>query len=173
MTSARADVALRAYADEDFALLRALLGDPAMTGFLGGPESESALRSRHERYLAADPVTNGLYAVVVGRTRTPAGWAGFWESEWRGDVAWECGWHVLPPFQHQGVASAAGILLLDEARSRARHRFIDAFPARDNLASNAVCCRLGFLSLGDVEVEYPKGTMMQAVQWRFDLAAPR
>lgn len=161
------DVRIRPYDDADLPLLRALLGDAGLTHFIGGPETEDALVARHARYLAADPVTNGLFTVFV--EADPVGWVGFWESEWEESVQWECGWHVLAAHQGKGVASAAARLLLDKARSRDRHRFIDAFPSAANVASNALCRHLGFLDLGEVAVEYPRGTMMRARHWRYDL----
>lgn len=165
----RGAVRLRPYRSDDFALLRGILGDPDMTRHLGGPESEAALVARHERYLAADPETNGLFAIIVGDGETRAGWVGFWESEWEGEPTWESGWHVLSQFQGQGIGASATALAIEEARARGRHRFVDAFPAEDNSASNGLCRRLGFRSLGGVEVEYPRGRMMRAVHWRLDL----
>jgi len=61
---------------------------------------------------------------------------------------------------------------LAEARSRGSHGFVDAFPSVDNAACNALCARLGFHDLGEAEVEYPKGRMMQARHWRYDLESP-
>lgn len=150
-------------------LLRALLGDPEMMRHLGGPESPEALASRHARYLAADSATNSLFTVLV--EESPAGWVGFWESEWDGALQWECGWHVLPAFQGRGVATEAVRQMLAEARARKRHRFADAFPSVENAASNAVCRRLVFVCLGEVEIEYPKGRMMRSNHWRLDLEA--
>jgi len=170
VTVVRRDVSLRAYEDRDLGLLRALLGDSEMTRFLGGPESDDALLSRHARYLSADPATNAIFTIVVDGLA--AGWVGLWESEWEGEMTWECGWSVLPDFQRAGVARAAAHLALDDAAERGRHRVVDAFPSVDNVASNALCSRLGFTSLGEVDVEYPKGRMMRAVHWRFDLEAP-
>ena len=167
MSVASQDVRLRPYGEHDLPLLRALLGDAEMMHFLGGPESEEALAVRHERYLASDSRTSGLFTVLVGDK--PVGWVGFWQSEWEGSVQWECGWHVMSEYQRQGVASAAVRLLLDEAHSRNAHRYIDAFPALANVASNALCRRLGFCDLGEADVEYPKGRMMRARHWRFDL----
>jgi RimJ/RimL family protein N-acetyltransferase/catechol 2,3-dioxygenase-like lactoylglutathione lyase family enzyme len=169
MEAPRSDVRLRAYSDGDLGLLRSLLGDAKMTRFLGGPESEQALADRHQRYLHSDPETSGLFVIVVGESQLPAGWVGFWESEWDGEVTWECGWHVLEAFQGSGVATSGARLALEEARSRGKHRYIDAFPACDNAASNALCERLGFTLLGDVEVEYPKGHAMRSMHWRLDL----
>lgn len=160
---------IRPYAEGDLPLLRALLGDPEMMRHLGGPESSDALEARHARYLAASPDTNGLFTVRVGED--PVGWVGFWESEWGGELQWECGWHVLPAFQGRGVATAAVRQMLAEARARKRHRFAGAFPSVENAASNAVCRTLGFVCLGEVEIEYPKGHMMRADHWRLDLEA--
>jgi RimJ/RimL family protein N-acetyltransferase len=44
-----------------------------------------------------------------------------------------------------------------------------AFPAVGNAPSNAVCDRLGFALLGEVEVEYPPASMMTCNDWRLDL----
>lgn len=166
---APARVTIRPYASCDLALLEALLGDPAAMRFLGGPESPEALRARHERYLASDPEANGLFTVLV--EGVPSGWVGFWEAEIDGETVWELGWHVLRAAQGAGVATAAARLALDQARARGRHRFADAFPARENAASSALCRRLGFTDLGETEVEYPKGRTMRARHWRLDLDA--
>jgi diamine N-acetyltransferase len=167
------DVALRPYTEGDAGLLRALLGDPEMTRFLGGPESDEALAARHARYLSADPETNGVFTIVVGDTPEGAGWVGFWESEWEGRSGWECGWHVLPRYQGAGVASAAALQMLEHAIQRRRYRWMHAFPAIENLASNALCVRLGFEDLGETDMEYPKGRMMKSRHWRFDLERRR
>jgi len=165
----RPDVCIRPYGAEDLPVLERLLGDPTMTLHLGGPESPEALQSRHERYLASDPETGGLFTIEVGAEKIAAGWVGYWESEQRGEMAWECGWHVLPEFQGAGVASSATRLALAHAGARRLHRFVYAFPAVQNEASNALCRRLGFELLGEAEVEYPKGHLMHSNEWRFEL----
>lgn len=161
------EVRVRPYDETDLELLRALLGDAEMTRFIGGPETDEAIVARHERYLASAPDASGLFTVHVGET--PVGWVGFWESSWGGSVQWECGWHVVGGYQRQGVASIATRRVLDEARARHRYRFVDAFPAVANAASNALCRSLGFLDLGQEDVEYPKGQTMRARHWRYDL----
>ena len=167
----RDDVAIRPWAEGDLPLLERLLGDPAMMVHLGGPESTEAIRARHQRYLDSGDSTGGLFAALVGRDRVAAGWVGYWESSWQGDRVWECGWHVLPEFQGSGVATAAAALMLEHARTRGHHGFVHAFPSADNPASNAVCRRLGFEFVGEVEVEYPTGTMFRANDWCMDLRA--
>jgi RimJ/RimL family protein N-acetyltransferase len=163
------EVAIRPYAACDLPLLQRLLGDLEMTVHLGGPESPEALLARHERYLASDGSTDGLFTIVVGAERVAAGWVGYWETFRQSEEVWECGWHVLPEYQGVGVATAVVPLALEHARARGRHRFVHAFPSLDNVASNALCRRLGFACLGEVDVEYPKGCTMHARDWRLDL----
>jgi RimJ/RimL family protein N-acetyltransferase len=165
----RDDVMIRPWAAGDLPLLERLLGDPVMMSHLGGPDSPEAIRARHERYLATPVSAGGVFAIVVGRQRTAVGWVGFWESSWHGEEIWECGWSVLPEFQRTGLAAAATAFMLEHARMRVRHRFVHAFPSVANAASDALCRRLGFESLGEVEVEYPKGVMMRSNDWRMDL----
>ena len=168
--SRRADVALRPWAAGDLWLLERLLGDPEMTRHLGGPESKEAIRARHERFLVADPESHGLFAVTAGPAAEAVGWVGYWESEWRGELVWECGWNVLPEAQGRGVATAAAALMIADARRRGHHRHLHAIQAVGNAASNALCRRLGFELLGEVEVDYPTGVVMRSNDWCLDLA---
>lgn len=169
MTAERSDVSLRPYGDSDFGLLHGILGNPDMTRFLGGPESDQALAARHARYVTADPLTHGLFVIMLSGQDRAIGWIGFWESEWNGETNWECGGHVLPAFQGRGIAFSATMLMLDAARALDRHRFVDAFPSVDNAPSNALCKSIGFTTFGEADVEYPKGHVMRSVHWRYDL----
>lgn len=166
----RVDVALRPWATGDLRLLQRLLGAPEMTRYLGGPESPEAIRARHERFLVADPESHGLFAVTAGPAAEAVGWVGYWESEWHGELVWECGWNVLPEAQGRGVATTAAALMIDDARRRGRHRHLHAIQAVDNAASNALCRRLGFALLGEAEVDYPSGVVMRSNDWLLDLA---
>ncbi len=159
-------VAIRPYAAEDLGLLEGLLGDEAMMSHLGGAEAPDAIRARHKRYLATDVAAGGLFTILVGAEEVPAGWVGYWESEWEGAPVWECGWHVLPEFQGVGVASAAMLLVLADVRARKTHGALHAFPSVANVASNRLCSRLGFELLGEAEIEYPKGHQMRSNNWR-------
>lgn len=162
-------VSIRPYGPDDLPLLKRLLGDPAMTVHLGGPASSAALAARHERYLALDSASGAVFTVLVGREPAAGGWVGYWESEWRGEKVWECGWHVLTEHQGRGVATKAMAHLLDDIRARHAYRYVHAFPSVDNAASNALCRRMGFELLGKEEVEYPRGSRMRSNNWRLDL----
>jgi RimJ/RimL family protein N-acetyltransferase len=140
-----------------------------MTEHVGGPETAEAVRARHERYLAMDPASGAVFAVTLGAEATTVGWVGYWETTWRGERVWECGWSVLPAFQRQGIATAATVLVLRAAAARGRHASVHAFPSVKNAASNALCARVGFERLGRVTVEYPKGSFMRSNDWRYDL----
>ncbi|MHB9004140.1 MAG: GNAT family N-acetyltransferase [Coriobacteriia bacterium] len=163
------DVRLRSYGADDLWLLTRLLGDPAETAHLGGPASAEQLAARHQRYLDQPESDGGLFAVVTGPDDAAVGWVGFWETTWRGENAWECGWHVLPEYQGRGVAAAAAALMFERARERNRYRYVYAFPSEGNTASNALCRRLGFELLGQADVEYPKGHTMHSNEWRLNL----
>lgn len=167
------DVDIRPWAEVDLPLLTRLLGDPAMTEYLGGAETPEKLAERHARYLPGGGRGGGeQFAIVVGSERDAVGWTGFWESEWRARRVWELGWSVLPEHQGQGVASQAAALLIARLRTIGRHRYIYAFPSVDNAASNAVCRTLGMIFGGATEIEYPRGRFMNANEWRLDMREP-
>ncbi len=163
-------VSLRPWAQGDHALLPRLLGDPGMTRYLGGPETPEFIRAREERYLVADPEKNGLFAIIAGPDAKPVGWVGYWESKWRGEAVWECGWNVVPEAQGRGIATQAAALMVTDVRRRGTHRCLVAFPSVDNAASNVLCRRLGFELLGEEDVEYPKGRMVRSNAWRLALS---
>jgi RimJ/RimL family protein N-acetyltransferase len=154
-----AEVVLRSWQSGDLPLLEGLLGDPAMTVHLGGPETPLQLRARHQRYLADR--SSGLFAVELPAERRAVGWIGYWAKDWRGRPVWECGWSVLPAFQGRGIATAAARLLVERARADGRRRALHAFPSVENGASNAVCRKSGFELLGEVVVEFPPGNPMR------------
>jgi RimJ/RimL family protein N-acetyltransferase len=166
------EVDIRPWAEDDLPLLERLMGDPAMTEHIGGPETAEKIRERHGRYLVAGrPGTGAMFVVVVGPERVAAGSVGYWPREWCGHRVWETGWSVLPEIQGRGVATKAIAAVVQRARADGTHRFIHAFPSVDNGASNAICRTLGFVFQEEVDFEYPKGTFMRCHDWRLDLRA--
>ena len=165
-------VALRPWSEGDLPLLERLMGDPAMTGHLGGPETPEKIRARHERYCRSSKSgVDPMFVIVAGPERTAAGSIGYWKKEWQGQVVWETGWSVLPEFQDQGIAKQATRLVLERARAERKHRFIHAFPSVDNPPSNAICRKVGFSLQGEIDFEYPPGSIMRCNDWRLDLIA--
>jgi RimJ/RimL family protein N-acetyltransferase len=167
------------WSDGDFPLL-VRLNAPEMTVHLGGPETDEALRKRHERYAAAarsDIVqeTDRTFPAYVNKViLEPDGIAvgnvSVWDREWKGEQVYEMGWGIVPEHQGRGVASAAVTQALELVRATRRRPAVHAFPSVDNAASNRVCRKSGFLLLGEVDFEYPKGHRMRCADWRFSFA---
>lgn len=157
---------LRPWSDEDLSLLEKLMSDPSVMEHLGGPESPDQIVERHQRYLHL-PETNHMYAILI--EDSAAGNVCYWETTVGDQIVYEMGWMVLPEYQKRGIATRAAQLVIDEARANQRHRFMHAFPGVDNPASNAICRKLNFSWIESCEVEYPKGRMMRANNWRLDL----
>lgn len=163
-------VNIRPWSEDDLSLLQRLMGDPAMTEHLGGPESPEKIRERHKRYCRTnDSADSQMFVIVVGPDRVAAGSVGYWEKMWRGETVWETGWSVLPEFQGKGVASRATRLVVEQVRAAGRHRFLHAFPSVDNGPSNAICRKAGMSLVGPVDFEYPPGHIMRCNDWQLDL----
>jgi RimJ/RimL family protein N-acetyltransferase len=159
---------------EDFPLLERLLGDPAMTEHLGGPESPEKLRERQTRYETLSGMDEGegqMFKVVDVASGDAVGSVGYWERDWGDERVYETGWSVLPEFQGRGIATIATAQVIEEARWQRKHRYLHAFPSVDNAASNAICRKLGFTLLRVEEYEYPKdsGNVMRCNDWRLEL----
>ncbi|MEU9114686.1 GNAT family N-acetyltransferase [Streptomyces sp. NPDC048483] len=179
-------VRIEEWTADDIDLLRRL-NTPEMTEHLGGPETEAQLVARHGRYLGLDGAGRMFRMVLTeadetadgasgdGRPEdrageTVVGSVGYWELTWRGERAYETGWGVLPEFQGRGIAAAAAREVITVARATGRHRHLHAFPSVAHSASNAVCRKAGFGFREECEIEYPKGHLMRANNWRVELA---
>lgn len=169
-----ANVSLRPWSEGDLGLLQRLMGDPAMTTYLGGPESPEKILDRHRhRYvvLGDDPSKGRMFVITVGADRVPSGSIGYWDKEWAGETVWETGWSVLPEFQGQGIATTATLLVAEEAFAVGLNRPIHAFPSVENGASNAICRKAGFTLLGAFDFEYPPGHQMRCNDWVLETSA--
>jgi RimJ/RimL family protein N-acetyltransferase len=165
-SSSPSTIRIEQWGGEDLPLLRRCVGDAAMMRHLGGPETSEKITERQERYSEEG---SGQFKIVDAATGEGVGWVGFWDSEWRGSEIYEIGWAVIPAFQGRGIAVSAACEALDVAAAETRRRFVHAFPALANAASNAICRKLGFALRGPCEVEYPPGSTMCCNDWRVDL----
>jgi RimJ/RimL family protein N-acetyltransferase len=165
---ARLSLRLEKWSAADLPLLEKLLGDPAMTEHLGGPESHEKLVERLERFARPE---SRMFKIVDDATGEAVGSVGYWEKEWRGEQVYETGWSVLPEFQARGIATAGTELAIASARAERKHRYLHAFPSVANAPSNALCRKLGFTLVDECEFEYPKGNFMRCNDWRLDLFA--
>jgi RimJ/RimL family protein N-acetyltransferase len=156
-------IRLEAWTEDDLPLVQALLGDPAMTEHLGGPEAPEKIVERHRRYVD----TPTAFKIVVDGVG--AGWVGYWEHEWQGQQIYEIGWSVLPGFQGRGIAYQGTMLALEAARASDGPRVVHAFPVPENGPSNAICRKCGFTLLGEVEYEFPKDHWGRSNDWMYQL----
>jgi RimJ/RimL family protein N-acetyltransferase len=141
-----------------------------MMTHLGGPEPPEKIAERQARY---EQPGSRQFMVVLEATGEAVGWVGYWEREWRDAEVYETGWSVLPALHGQGIAGQAATQLLSRAAADGERRYVHAFPIVDNAASNAICRKVGFVLLGELDFEYPPGHMMRTNDWQFDLASLR
>ncbi|MGE4252393.1 MAG: GNAT family N-acetyltransferase [Parvibaculaceae bacterium] len=160
-------IALSPWSEDDLAILEAC-NTPKQKKYLGGPETRERLLKRNRDY---------ALIVIPGETRMfriddegePAGSIGYWQKDWQGKIIYETGWAVVPEFQGRGIALAATLALIAVLKPEARHPHLHAFPAPENLASNAICRKTGFTFLGEVAFEFPPGHTMRCNDWRLEL----
>ncbi len=160
------DILLQPWSEGDLPLLQKLMGDPEMMAHLGGPESPEQIAQRHQRYLQL-PEMDHMFKIVLDSAA--AGSIGYWQKNWRDRLVYEMGWLILPAYQGRGIATKAGEAMIEHARREHQCQFMHAFPSVDNLASNAICRKLGFTLIEECEFEYPPGKFMRVNDWQLDL----
>jgi RimJ/RimL family protein N-acetyltransferase len=159
---------------DDEPLLHRLLGDPAMTEHLGGPESPGKLAERHEKYVhLRETGTGEMFKIVDVATGESVGSVGYWDRDEKEGLVYETGWSVLPEFQGRGIATIATAQVIELLKAAGERRYLYAYPSEKNAPSNAICKKLGFEVVGVTEYEYPigSGNVMRCNDWRFDLQA--
>ena len=166
------ELRIEPWGDGDLPLLERLMGDPAMTEHLGGPESRDKIAERHERYVHLPETGTGeMFKVVETATGESVGSVGYWDRESEEGMVYETGWAVLPEFQGRGIATIATAQLIDVLKGLGKRQYLYAYPSEENAPSNAICRKLGFEVVGVTEYEYPpdSGTILRCNDWRLDL----
>lgn len=138
-----------------------------MTQHLAGSESEAGVRQRHANYLRSWADGTARMFVITADDQAVGG-IGWWDTEWRGEPAHETGWFVVPEAQGRGVARSAVRLIVDDAAEHAKFRFLTAFPAVTNAASNALCAAAGFRHYGEELFPF-RGQELRVAAWAVDL----
>ena len=162
-------VRIEPWGSDDLWLVERLMGDPAMTEHLGGPESPEKLAERHQKYLRVAREGTGRMFKIVDASGRAAGSVGYWEKTLGDEQIYETGWSVLPEFQGRGLAVAGTALVIEAARDERKHRFLHAFPSVDNGPSNAICAKLGFTLVETLDFEFPPGNPLRCNDWRLEL----
>jgi len=145
-----------------------------MTVYLGGPESPEKLAERHARFLRLwESGEARMFTIWSSEAAEPVGSIGYWTTAWHDALVYETGWSIATRHQGRGLASRALRKCLEYAASHGDRDSVVAFPRLDNLASNALCRKLGFVLAGEEDFEYPKGHPIRVNAWVFDLSLLR
>ncbi len=139
-------VTLERWGPDDLAVLERA-NTPEMTRFLGGPETEAGIAERHADYLASwDSGEMRMFRVDVDGVA--AGYAGWWEEEHEGMPVYEIGCVIEPRWQGRGIASIALGEVVRQAATTGDRHLIVGYANVENVASNALCERVGFSLVG-------------------------
>ena len=153
--------------DEDLTVR--LEGDPEMMLHIGGPRPEADVRISHKRRLRLmEQGKAHMYKIVSDDSDEVLGTIGIWKIDWEGLQAYEMGWFVLPEHQGKGVATEAARLVISQARSNPDVRYVHAYPAVSNAASNAIARKIGMENQGEFDNEGFAG-ILRCNNWRIDL----
>jgi RimJ/RimL family protein N-acetyltransferase len=163
------DIHLEPWGDGDLPLLRRTLGDPEMTKHLGGPESEEKLVERQRRFERLPEAGTGrMFKIVDDATAmSSARWGTGDGVARRGDLRDRLdGASGVPgPWDRGGRDELA----IAAARADGGCSWVHAFPSVENEPSNAICRKLGFTLVEEIEFEYPPGSLMRCNDWRLEL----
>lgn len=143
--------------------------DPELMRHIGGARQEADVRASHKRRLALmEQGKASMYKVVADDSDQVLGTIGIWRIDWKGPQTYEMGWFVLPEHQGKGVATQAADLIIAQARSNPEVRYIHAYPAVSNVASNAIARKIGMENLGEFDNEGFAG-VLRCNDWRIEL----
>jgi RimJ/RimL family protein N-acetyltransferase len=160
---------LRDISMSDLAFFEGISTDPAMWTELGGPRPREGLEDKLRGIV--DDVEAGriwYFTIVLDNNEDPAGTVCIWDRPWNGQTINEIGWMVGPEFQGRGLATEAVSSVLLRARSERRWDVIHAFPGVTNGPSNAICRKMGFSLVEEVDYEGPSG-VLRCNHWIIDL----
>jgi RimJ/RimL family protein N-acetyltransferase len=134
---------LRAFRDDDLALLRAMEEDPRVLAYLDrDPEPAAATRARLERIVAAARAGDAI-EWVIARDGERIGKCGLWRWVKEHDLA-EIGFALLPSAWGQGYATEAVAAAVRFGFERLGLHRVEANVDPRNARSLAVLERLGF-----------------------------
>lgn len=161
---------LRNITHDDLSLYESLLCDPLMMAHLGGPFSRERMPQKLKRDVESVEADRAwIFKIIPDEdANRAAGSVCIWENSWRNESINEIGWMVLPEFQGRGLATKAVRTILDMAQTEKRWTVVHAFPSTTNAASNAICRRMGFSLLEEIDLEYA-GHMLRCNHWQIDL----
>ena len=89
--------------------------------YLGGPETEEKLLTRHERYLRLGREGEAhMFRIVTPEHPEGVGVIGYWNAVHADTAVYETGWSVESAYQGHGIGTRALVAVLEHARLRRR-----------------------------------------------------
>jgi RimJ/RimL family protein N-acetyltransferase len=152
--------------DEDLAVR--LECDAEMMLHIGGARKETDVRTSHKRRLELMEKGDAFMYKIVSDDSEVLGTIGIWKIGWKGPQTYEMGWFVLPEYQGKGIATQAARLIIAQARLNPDVRYIHAYPAVSNIASNAIARKIEMENLGEFDNEGFAG-VLRCNDWRIEL----
>lgn len=163
------DVELHPWSADDLDLLRRA-NTPELMDQLGGVETDEQVIARHGRYLRLHADGTGQqFRITIPGHPEGVGIVGYWQHDVDGEPALEAGWSVEAEYRGRGIAPAAVLAMLDQARAAGETLPVHAYPRVDNPASNAVCRKAGFTLRREAEFEVAPGNVLHTNDWVVEL----
>ena len=154
---------------EDEQLTVRLECDPEIMVHIGGPRPEAEARAAHRRRLELMGKGDAyMVKILADDSNEVLGTIGMWKIDGGSPQTYEIGWIVAPKHQGKGVATEAAHRMLKRARSNPSIRYVNAFPAVSNGASNAIARKIGMTNQGAIDHEGFAG-VMRCNDWCIDL----
>jgi ribosomal-protein-alanine N-acetyltransferase len=146
---------------DDLPLAQQLWGDLEVTKYFGGPFSEDEVRKRYKRERARRMVHGYQYWVIeLLATCEFVGVCGLQPNNPADEII-ELGFHLLPKFWGQGLATEAGRAVIPYAFEKYAAKKLVAGHHPDNVKSKKVLDKLGFKfshheKLPGIDVDIPR-----------------
>ena len=138
-----ARLTFRRWTEGDFALVRALFGDPRVTSLVGGPFDDAAISARLEVELAHQRDHGVAYWPILLYGSREIGCCGLKPRDPARRV-YELGFYLLPPYWRQGFAAEAGASVVTYAFDVLGASALFAGHHPDNHGSQRALEKLGF-----------------------------
>jgi RimJ/RimL family protein N-acetyltransferase len=136
---------------EHRAEITALLTDPEVARWLGGPRDAAWVRWRLDLSRREWAQGSGLWVAYELGSGDFVGRGGLKPLTVEGEAAYEVGWAVLPAYQGRGYATEMGRAGLERGFAELGLDQVVSLTLPDNAASLAVMTRLGLTYRRDVE----------------------
>lgn len=160
----------RAYSS-DLNFLVKLYQNQEMMAYLGGILSRELIEERLKKWSAHWEASGFGFGIVrLRNSPQEVGACILFQTEIEGEKLFEIGWMIDVPFQGRGYATEIAKAYIDFAIHHLNATLFAAFPTENNLPSNKICEKLGFLCMGQYRYHFLDNTL-DTRYWRYEVKA--